>query len=91
MINVSDVTDLLNVSSQTVLSQNQGWPPESVQIGRKWRFSRHEIEGMLTARERSVPLSLAAGKCEGLSERDQAIIERHPEELRCKEQGKNNR
>lgn len=88
MINVNDVADLLSVSNQTVYNMIRDGRLKATKIGREWRFLRHEIEGMLIARERSVPFSLAARNCEGLSERDQAIIERHLEELRRKEQEK---
>ncbi len=88
MINVNDVADLLSVSNQTVYNMIRDGRLKATKIGREWRFSRHEIEGMLTARERSVSFSLAARKSEGLSEEDQAIIERHLEELCRKEQEK---
>lgn len=90
MIDVGGVADLLSVSSQTVYNMIRDGRLKATKIGREWRFSRHEIEQMLVAKEKAAPYPLAARDSKGFSENDQAIIERHLEELRRIEQEKGN-
>ena len=87
-INVGDVADLLSVSNQTVYNMLKDGRLKATKIGREWRFSRQQIEEMLGTREETAPFSLAARSKDGLSERDEAIVQKHLEALRRKEREK---
>ena len=87
-INVSDVADLLSVSNQTVYNMIKDGRLKATKIGREWRFSRQQIEDILVAREEPAPFFLAARSKEGLSEHDQAVLNKHIEALRRREQEK---
>ena len=88
LINVDDVTDLLGVSSQTVYNMIKDGRLKASKVGREWRFSRQHIEDLIIPKEEAATVSLAARNSKGLSENDQAIVQKYLDNLQCREQEK---
>lgn len=77
LINVDDVADLLSVSNQTVYNMIKDGRLQATKVGREWRFSRQQAEGLIKPQEEAVTYSLAARNSDGLTIKDQATVEKY--------------
>ncbi len=92
VMNVEEVADLLRVSNQTVYNLARSGKLPAAKVGREWRFRRDEILAVLSkgckeegASQETPFYRVARGDLkEGLSVRDEAIIEKHIRRLKSK-------
>ena len=88
LINVDDVADLLSVSNQTVYNMIKDGRLKATKVGREWRFLRQQIEKLIKPEEEAATFSVAARSRKDLTANDEAIIQKHLESLRRREEKK---
>lgn len=79
LLNVTEIADLLRVSTQTIYNMIKDGRLNAIKIGREWRFMRKDIQSILTSN--SAYQTAARGLNGNISEHDTMIIEKKLREL----------